>query len=56
MTEKAFLKHRTSWQWFDKAIDSIQKQKGQITTLELNQRLLLEIVKELQFLNDKEGK
>lgn len=48
---KKFRENRTSWQWFERrALNSIKYRANPEADLEY--RLSLEILKELQFLND----
>ena len=50
--KKEFKENRTSWKWFERrALNSIKFRANNEADLEF--RLLLEILKELQFLNDE---
>lgn len=48
--KKEFIENRTSWEWFQRLTDDHKL----LTELTLH-RLLIEILKELQYMNDKKG-
>jgi hypothetical protein len=45
--KKEFLENRTSWRWFERVYKKNSNEQS------LDSMVLLEILKELQFLNDK---
>jgi hypothetical protein len=50
--KQEFIENRTSWEFFDKRMD-IPANQNEFSILKINTRIQLEILKELQFLNDK---
>lgn len=50
--KKEFLEHRTSWKWFERKSQNL-KWPDNTTKEELDFRIRLEILKELQHLNNK---
>ena len=54
-TEKEYIETKTSWKWFERAIENkqMQPQDGQKCVKEIELMIQIEILKELQYLNSK---
>lgn len=55
MTKKEYIKTKTSWKWFERAVNNKQMQShgGQMCIKEIELMIQIEILKELQYLNSK---